>query len=299
MGTARGKTLKPPPVDYSRPDGVSEVVELLSEYGDDAKVLAGGQSLLPLLNMRFAYPTALIDINRIETLGSIEPQRTAVVIGATVRQSDAEASPIVRERVPLLAQALPHIGHFVTRNRGTIGGSVAHADSRGEVPLVLTALGGQAVVASTTGTRTIDAAELFTSHFTTSIADDELLVETRWPFAADSWGYAFREFSLRHGDYAIGMVACAVRREQGVVKECTLAVGAVADRPMVLTEVSDSLVGQEINEHSAATAGRLTAEIVDPSSDLHASDRYRRHIAGVLTQRALLAAWSDSGRSRS
>ena len=291
--------MKPPPVDYSRPDSVGEAVELLSNYGDEAKVLAGGQSLLPLLNMRFAYPTALIDINRIETLSSVEVQPTAVVVGATVRQGDAEASPIVRERVPLLAEALPHIGHFVTRNRGTIGGSVAHADSRGEVPLVLTALGGQAVVASTAGTRTIDASELFTTHFTTSIADDELLLETRWPSASDSWGYAFREFSLRHGDYAIGMVACAVRREQGVVRESTLAIGAVADRPIVLNKVSDSLVGKAIDEQSAAAAGRLTAELVDPSSDLHASDRYRRHIAGVLTQRALLAAWADSGRDRS
>ena len=283
--------MKPPVVDYVCPSSIAEVVDLLAEHGDEAKVLAGGQSLMPLLNMRFAFPTVLIDINRIEETAGIEPRDDGPVIGATVRQGDAERSPTVRTSVPLLAEALPHIGHFVTRNRGTVGGSVVHADPRGEVPLVMAALGGQAVVVSRSGTRTIEAADLFLTHYTTSMADDELLVETRWPAPRGSWGYAFREFSQRHGDYALGMVACSVRREGGVVKEASVAVGAVGDRPVVLDEVAASLVGEPVTERAAVEAGLLAGSSVNPLSDLHASARYRRHLVGLLTERALLAAW--------
>lgn len=287
--------MKPPIVDYARANSVAEAVDLLGQYGDESKVLAGGQSLMPMLNMRFAFPTMLIDINHIKETASVEVHDDVVVIGATVRQSGAQLSRLVQSHVPLLAQALPHVGHFVTRNRGTIGGSVVHADARGEVPLVLATLGGQAVVVSASGRRTIEAADLFLTHFTTSIADDELLVETRWPAPGRSWGYAFQEYSLRHGDYALGMVACSVHREGGVVQEASVALGAVADRPVVLKEVAASLVGKPLDEPAAAAAGKLVAETVNPSSDLHASDRYRRHLAGLLTQRALLAAWADSG----
>jgi carbon-monoxide dehydrogenase medium subunit/2-furoyl-CoA dehydrogenase FAD binding subunit len=291
--------VKPPVVDYARANSVAEAVDLLGQYGDESKVLAGGQSLIPMLNMRFAFPTMLIDINHIKETSSVEVHEDVVVIGATVRQSGAQLSREVQSHVPLLAQALPHVGHFVTRNRGTIGGSVVHADARGEVPLVLATLGGQVVVVSASGRRTIEAADLFVTHFTTSIADDELLVETRWPAPGRSWGYAFREFSLRHGDYALGMVACSVHREGGVVQEASVALGAVADRPVVLKEVAASLVGKPLDEPAAVAAGKLVAETVNPSSDLHASDRYRRHLAGLLTQRALLAAWADSGRDLS
>ncbi len=288
--------MKPPVVDYLCPETVAEAVDLLGEHADGAKVLAGGQSLMPLLNMRFAYPTVLIDINRLEETAAIEPGDEVVVIGATVRQGDADQSRTVHAMVPLLAQALPHIGHFVTRNRGTIGGSVVHADPRGEVPLVMVTLGGRATVVSTSGTRTIEADDLFLSHYTTSIADDELLLDTIWPAPGGLWGYAFREFSQRHGDYALGMVACALRREDGVAKQATVAVGAVAGHPVVLDEVGAALVGEPIDERAAAEAGRLAAAAVDPSSDLHASARYRRHLVGLLTESALLAAWADTER---
>jgi 2-furoyl-CoA dehydrogenase FAD binding subunit len=291
--------MKPPVVTYEAPGSIAEAVALLDEYGDEAKVLAGGQSLMPLLNMRFAYPTVLVDINTIDGMATIEQRDESLVIGATVRQGIAEQSALVRSHVPLLADALPHVGHFVTRNRGTVGGSVVHADPRGEVPLALAALGGQAVVTSATGTRTIDASDLFRTHYTTSITDEELLIETRWPIANDSWGYAFQEFSQRHGDYALGMVACAIQVEGGEVSRASVAVGAVADRPLVLGDVSSTLVGAPIDDHVATTAGHLVAESVNPSSDVHASDRYRRHLAGLLTRRALLSAWADVGRDRS
>jgi len=245
--------------------------------------------------MRFAFPTVLIDVNRLDDLASIERGEDVLILGATVRQGDAERSSTVRGAAPLLAEALPHIGHFVTRNRGTIGGSLVHADSRGELPLAMAALGGRAVVASTSGTRTIAAAELFQTHYTTSIDDDELLLESRWPVRAGAWGYAFQEFAQRHGDYALGMVACAVRREGNTVAEASLAVGAVADRPVVLDEVAGVLVGEPLDAAAASDAGALAAASVSPSSDMHASDRYRRHLVGLLTERALLAAWADSG----
>ena len=291
--------MKPPIVDYARASTVAEAVDLLGQYGDESKVLAGGQSLMPMLNMRLAFPTMLIDINHIKETASVELDEDVVVIGATVRQTGAQRSTLVQNHVPLLAQALPHVGHFVTRNRGTIGGSVVHADARGEVPLVLAALGGQAVVVSAAGRRTIEATDLFQTHYTTSMGDDELLVETRWPASGRSQGYAFREFSLRHGDYALGMVACSVHRAGGVVQEASVALGAVGDRPVVLHEVAASLVGKPLDDHSAVAAGKLVSETVNPSSDLHASDRYRRHLAGLLTQRALLAAWADSGEDQS
>ena len=291
--------MKPPIVDYRCPGTVSEAVGLLGEYGDDAKILAGGQSLMPLLNMRFVYPTMLIDVNRLDEIGSIKPRDDRLVIGAMVRQGDAERSPVVHAGAPLLAAALPHVGHFVTRNRGTVGGSVVHADSRSEIPVVMAALGGAAVVVSTSGKRTIAAADLFLTHYTTSIAEDELLLETRWPLPRGSWGYAFREFSMRHGDYALGMVACAVRRDTGVVAEASVVVGAVADRPLVLDDVGAALVGERVDEETAAEAGHLAAANVDPPSDLHASARYRRHLVGLLTERAVLAAWSDAAEGPS
>lgn len=287
--------MKPPIVDYVRPETIEEAIDLLGEYGDEAKVLAGGQSLLPLLNMRFVFPTLLIDVNRIDALGGVERDGDVLAVGATVRQGDAERSPAVREATPLLAEALPHIGHFVTRNRGTIGGSLVHADSRGELPLAMAVLGGRAVVASTSGTRTIDAADLFRTHYTTSIDDDELLLESRWPVQTGAWGYAFREFAQRHGDYALGMVACAVRREGSTVAEASLAVGAVADRPVVLGDVAAGLVGEPLDAAVAAEAGAAAAASVSPSSDMHASARYRRHLVAVLTERALLGAWANSG----
>lgn len=291
--------MKPPIVDYVRTASLAEAVGLLGEHGDEAKVLAGGQSLIPLLNMRFAYPALLIDINRLEETTALEQNEDLMVIGATVRQGDAEHSPAVRASVPLLADALPHIGHFVTRNRGTVGGSVVHADARGEIPVAMAALGAQAVVVSPSGTRTIEATDLFLTHFTTSIADDELLLETRWPVPPGSWGYAFEEFSQRHGDYALGMVACAVRQQGGVVAEASVAVGAVAERPVVLDDVAAALVGAPINEGVAAEAGRLATQGVDPSSDLHSTARYRKHLVGLLTERALLAAWADADADQS
>ena len=222
--------MKPPPLRYVRPDGLDEALAVLAEHGDEAKVLAGGCSLVPMLNMRLARPEVLVDVNRIEGLADVRAGNGTVATGAMLRQSALERSPSLRGALPLAAACAPYIGHFVTRNRGTVGGSVAHADARGELPLALLTLGGSVLAQSQRGRRSIAAEDLFLYHFTSALEPDELLTEVRWPAAGPGWGYGFAELAQRHGDYALAMAACALRRRDGVVAEARLGLGAVADR---------------------------------------------------------------------
>jgi carbon-monoxide dehydrogenase medium subunit len=243
--------VKPAPLEYRRAESVEEAVALL---GADAKVLAGGQSLVPMLNMRLLRPSLLVDINRIPGLGEVVVEDGVMRVGATVRQAD----PRLLEH-PLLAECLPHVGHSVTRNRGTVCGSIAHADAAAELPLALTLLGGSVVAASPHGRREIPAGEFFLGPFTTVLASDELVVETVWP-REDGWSYAFEELAQRHGDYALCMAAATVRGD-----ERRVAVGAVTDRPTVL-------------EGDAQ---------VEPWGNLHAPAEYQRHLVRVLVDRAV------------
>lgn len=260
---------------------------MLAEYGDEAKALAGGQSLLPLLNMRFAQPSMLVDVNRIPGLDTIGSDGTHIRVGATVRQSEFGSSDVVRSDAPLAAATVPHIGHFVTRNRGTVCGSLAHADARGELPLALVALGGSVTVSSRRGgERVISADELFRTHFTTSLAADELLIESAWPVAARGWSYSFQEFAQRHGDYALAMVGVGVEQAQGRIVDACVAVAAVTDRPLRLDTIRSALVGEDATAEAARSAGAMAAAAVDPHDDLHASAAYRRHLTGVLVERA-------------
>ncbi|MDX6512546.1 MAG: aerobic carbon-monoxide dehydrogenase medium subunit, partial [Gaiellaceae bacterium] len=183
--------MKPAPFDYVRPESLDEALAQLVELGEEAKVLAGGQSLVPVLNMRLLQPSTVIDIGRLPGLDGIEARNGSVAVGALATQRAFQDSPLTP---PLVAEALPHVGHFVTRNRGTVGGSVAHADAAAELPLCLAVLGGSVVAASPRGRREIAADEFFLTHFTTALAPDELLVETLWPAAAPGWGFAFEEF---------------------------------------------------------------------------------------------------------
>jgi 2-furoyl-CoA dehydrogenase FAD binding subunit len=250
--------VKPVAFRYERPGSVEEAVTLLREHGDEAKVLAGGQSLVPMLNMRLARPSVLIDINRLP-LADVARDDGTIRVGATVRQADRRLLEI-----PLLAECLPHVGHFVTRNRGSVGGSIAHADAAAELPLALTALGGWVV---TSAGRTIPAEEFFVTHFTTALARDELLVETIWPAAQPNRRYAFEEFALRHGDFALCMAA-AVAGPDGL----RVALGSVADHPTLL----------EIDpEHP----GESAAAQVEPWGTLHASADYVRSLVRTLVDR--------------
>jgi CO/xanthine dehydrogenase FAD-binding subunit len=281
--------VKPPPFRYERAETVEEATSLLAEHGAEAKVLAGGQSLVPLLNMRLARPSVLIDINNVVSLDYMVRRNGVVAAGALVRQADGRL-----EEIPLVAAALPHVGHFVTRNRGTVGGSLAHADVDAELPLALVALGGSVVASSSRGDREIAADAFFVTHFTTDLAADELLTESRWPVAGPETGFAFEEFAQRAGDYALAMVACVLRSDGARVMDATIAVGAVADRPIVLAEASALLIGEAVDEKLAQEAGVRASAAVDPPGQLHASADYLRRLTDVLVARAVLSAWRDA-----
>jgi aerobic carbon-monoxide dehydrogenase medium subunit len=277
--------VKPAPFLYQRPESVDEALALLHEHGDEAKALAGGQSLVPLLNMRLARPSVLVDLNRVAGLDRIEANGS-VRIGAIVRQRELEAVAL-----PLVAEALPYIGHFVTRNRGTVGGSIAHADAAAELPLCLTVLGGSVVARSATGERELVADEFFVTHFTTILRPDELVVETVWPSLGDGWGFAFEELAHRHGDYALSMAACALRVEAGRIAEARVGVGSVVERPTLL---ETGLGGQAVTPEVAREVAQRVAETLEPFDTLHASAGYQRHLTGVLVERALLRAWRNA-----
>lgn len=255
--------MKPAPFEYRRAGSVEETVAALAEAGDDAKVLAGGQSLVPLLNMRLIRPSLLVDVNGVPGLGEVVLEEGRARVGATVRQAD----PRLLE-VPLLAECLPHVGHWATRNRGTVCGSIAHADPAAELPLALTVLGGSVVAASRRGRREIPAEDFFVSHFTTVLAPDELVVETIWP-REEGWRYAFEELAQRHGDYALCLAAAVARGD-----ELRVAVGAVVERP-TLVEVDPDRPGE-----SAAAE-------VEPWGNVHAPPEYQRHLVRVLVDRAV------------
>jgi carbon-monoxide dehydrogenase medium subunit len=284
--------MKPAPFRYIRPETVAEAVAALGEHGDEAKVLAGGQSLVPLLNMRLARPSVLVDLNRIPGLNGISEVNEVVRVGALVRQAAFGSSPLVRERVPLAAECVPYIGHFVTRNRGTVGGSIAHADARAELPLALTALGGRVVIRSAGGGfRAVPAENFFLTHFTSVLEPTELVAETTWPATKPGSGFAFEEMALRAGDFALAMAACAVRAVEGRAAGTRVAVGAVADHPLLLADLAARIDGETVDPDLAREAGAAAAASVDPPDGLHASSAYLRRLTGLLVERALLRAW--------
>jgi CO/xanthine dehydrogenase FAD-binding subunit len=290
--------VKPAPFLYLRPTTVAEALAALQEHGDEAKVLAGGQSLVPLLNMRFARPAVLVDVNRVGGLDRLGEVNNVVRVGALVRQAAFGSSSLIRERVPLAAESIPFIGHYVTRNRGTVGGSIAHADARAELPLALTAVGGRVVIHSPGGGfRAVPAETFFVTHFTTILEPTELVAETTWPAATPGSGFAFEELAQRRGDYALGMAACALRVEDGKAAATRIAVGAVSDRPLLLSEVGALVDGEAVGAELAREAGTAAAAAVDPADTLHASAAYQRHLTGLLVERALLRAWKNATAS--
>jgi CO/xanthine dehydrogenase FAD-binding subunit len=280
--------MKPGAFEYVRPESLEEATAVLGEHGDDAKVLAGGQSLVPLLNMRMARPAVVVDINRVLSLDNIDRTDAAARVGALVRQAVAAGVH------PLVDRALPYVGHFVTRNRGTVGGSIAHADASAELPLVLVALAGSVVAASAAGRREIPAESFFLTHFTTCLEPTELVAETVWPQPAPGAGFAFEELALRAGDYALAMAACALRVHEGRAVGTRVAVGSVADRPTLLPEVAGRVDGRELTPEVAREVGVAARQAVDPPDGLHASGAYRRELTGLLVERAVLSAWRDA-----
>jgi carbon-monoxide dehydrogenase medium subunit len=282
--------VKPPRFDYHAPHGIDQAVELLVRYGGEAKILAGGQSLMPMLNFRLARPAALVDVNRIPALAYIREEDGTVVFGAMTRQRTIEFSPVVARRLPLLREATRWVGHLPIRSRGTIGGSIAHADPSAEYPAVLTALDGEVVVQGPRGRRTLKPAALFETYLTTSLAPDELLVEVRLPAMAAGAGFAFEEFARRHGDFALVGIAAMVVRDAARCTTARLASAGAGPVPVRLRAAEEILERDGLGAAAIDAAAARAAELVNPDSDVHASADYRRHLTQVLTARALRRA---------
>ncbi len=281
--------MKPVAFDFVRAESLEEALAALAEGGEDAKPIAGGQSLVPALNMRLVRPTLLVDLNR-AGLDGIEANGD-VRIGATARQATVERDPRAH---PLLREALPFVGHYVTRNRGTVGGSVAHADGSAEIPVCLAALDGTIVVAGPTGRREVAPPDFFVTHYLTTLHAGELVVATVWPQPAPGEGSAFEELALRAGDYALSMVAVVLRRDGGAARDVRVVAGAVTDRPTPLHEAAAALEGAEVTVAAARAAGAAAAASVEPPGSIHATSDYLRSITATLVERAALRAWARS-----
>jgi aerobic carbon-monoxide dehydrogenase medium subunit len=282
--------VKLPHVEYEVPATVAEAVDLLAEHEDEASVLAGGQSLIPLMALRLARPAVLIDINGLGEMSGVSESGGRVSIGAMTREYAAEESETVAGAVPLLAAALPLIGHEAIRSRGTIGGSLAHADPAAELPAVALALDAELVVRSRAGDRVVPAAQWFEGYLATSRRPDEILVEVRFPAAGPGTGAAFQEVARRHGDFAIVGLAASLTLADGAISDARLAFAGLADVPVRAAEAEDLLVGQEPSAELFEEAARRATEGIDPPADLNGSPEYRKKVAATLVRRGLRAA---------
>src|SRR5262245_4286459 len=264
--------MKPPRFDYLVPTSIDEACAILARHGDQAKLLAGGQSLVPLLNFRLARPAHLVDLNEIPGLDGIRVDDGRLVIGTMTRQRAAETSALVRAHCPLLAEALPLVAHVQIRNRGTVGGSLAHADPAAELPAVLAALDGEVVLRSSSGDRVLKAEQFFVSYFTSAAAPGEMLVEVRLPGMLPSTGSAFLEVGRRTGDFALVGVAVTVTIDgSGVCTAGTVALTGVGPTPVVARGAARALVGRPSTQDTWEEVGRRVSTAVHPESDLHAS----------------------------
>jgi carbon-monoxide dehydrogenase medium subunit len=279
--------MKPAPFEYHRPASLAETFDLLDRFGDDGRLLAGGQSLVPALNLRLAAPRAVIDINRIPDLDAIRVTGDGLVIGALARQEALERSPLVREHAPLIAAALPHIGHSAIRARGTIGGSLALADPAAELPACAVALGATIRAGRRGGTRDIAADDFFRGIYTTALAPGEIVTEILVPRPAPGWRWAFDELARRHGDFALAGLAAGARVDGGVVAEARLVFFGVGPRPVRARRAEAALAGRRADAEALAAAGRTVDGDLDPPGDVHGSPTLRRHLARVLLARVV------------
>lgn len=286
--------MKPPAFEYVVPETLDQALSLLDDYGDDAKPLAGGQSLIPLLNFRLARPAALIDLNRIEALKTVAraPNNAGLRIAAMTRQRALERDMLVKQCAPLIVETMPYVAHPQIRNRGTVGGSLAHAEPAAELPAVMITLGARMHIRNKRAERWLPAAEFFTGLFATALQTGELLTSVEIPASPERTGYAFEEVARRHGDFALLGVAVSVTVDaSGACRDARITLvnpGAGAE-PM--QRAASSLVGRAIDSTAAHSAGELAGEDVTATGDIHASPAYRRQLARVLTRRALLRAF--------
>ena len=282
--------MKPAAFEYHAPESIDDVAGLLAAHGDEAKPLAGGQSLVPMLALRLARFEHVVDLNRVPALAGIERADGTLAVGAMTRQAELERSDAAAA-APLLGLAAPLIGHFQIRNRGTVGGSIAHADPAGELPTVALALDAELDVASTDGTRTVAASELFAGTWETTLAPDELLTRVRFPVWPGRCGFAVDEVARRYGDFALAGVACGVELDaDGGVVRAAIALLGLGSVPFRASTAEDAIVGRAPSAEDLTEIGRLAIADVDPPTDIHASGEYRRAVGAHVVARGLEAA---------
>jgi CO/xanthine dehydrogenase FAD-binding subunit len=281
--------VKPARFDYIKPTTVAAAVEALAAADGEGKILAGGQSLLPLLNFRMARPAILVDINGIKELSFIETRGDCVVIGALTRHRELEQSPLIASKLPVMSAAMRHVAHLAIRNRGTIGGSLSHADPAAELPMLAMFYAASIVVEGSSGRRSIAAEDFFVDALTNCLSPEEVVVEIEFP-VLDHDGWAFEEVARRFGDFALACIAVSVRRAGSGIGDLRVGVMGVADTPLRLRSVEQELVGTGGDEALAERFSELVTSSVSPNSDLHASSDYRKHLLGALAKRALTTA---------
>jgi len=279
----------PAAFDYLAPTTVEEALGALAQHGDDAKILAGGQSLLPVLRMRLNAPEMVIDLGRIDSLRGVRDDGDAIVIGAMTQHADVAKDPLVAEHAALLPKVIEHLADAQIRHRGTFGGALAHADPAGDLGAPVLALGGQFVIAGSGGTRTVEASDFFVDLFETAIGDDEILTDVRIP-KHTGWGAHYEKFVRVAHQWAIVAVAAAVRTDGGTIAEARIGLTNMGSTPVRATAVESALAGASPTADGVRAAAEQAAEGTNPPSDLNGTADYRKHLARVLTGRAVVAA---------
>jgi CO/xanthine dehydrogenase FAD-binding subunit len=283
--------VKPPPFEYRLADSVETAVAALAEAGGEAKVLAGGQSLVPMLNFRLLRPAILVDINRVPGLSYIRDDIDAIRVGALTRHYQLETSPVIADHLPVLRAAMAHVAHLAIRNRGTIGGSLTHADPAAELPMMALLLDATLGIASPRGRRTVAARDFFLGALSVALEADELVTEVVFPKLPPDTGWGFEEISRRHGDFALAAVAATLTLADGKIAQARIAIAGADERAVRASEAEALLQGKSLDGELRDAACESARACVTPNTDLHASSDYRRHLVGVLTGKALDAAW--------
>ncbi|CCG05587.1 FAD binding domain-containing protein [Blastococcus saxobsidens] len=280
----------PAPFEYARPTTVDEALQAIAEGGEDVKILAGGQSLIPVMRLRLAAPETVVDLGRVAELRGVREEDDAIVVGAMTTHSDVLADPLIRQYAPLVAEATATVADRQVRHRGTFGGALVHADPAGDLPAVALALDAEFVIVAPGGRRTVGASDFFVDYLTTAVEEGELLVEVRLPKLAGSWGMHYEKFNRVAQAWSIVAVAAAVRRENGRIAEARIGLTNMGPTPLRARQVEEALAGAEATSEAVAAAAAHAAEGTEPSSDLNAQADYRQHLATVLTRRAVSTA---------
>jgi CO/xanthine dehydrogenase FAD-binding subunit len=291
--------MKPVAFDYVVPDSLEAAVAALAAANGDGKAMAGGQSLMPLLNFRMTRPAVVVDLMRIPGLSFIEQRGDTVAIGALTRHAELEFSDVVAKRLPVMAAAMPHVAHLAIRNRGTIGGSLSHADPAAELPMLAVFYGATIRVQGASGCRDIPAEAFFVSALSNCLEPDEIVFEIVFPVLASHTGWAFKEVARRFGDFALACIAVSLEVRDGRIADARVAVMGVADTPRRLHEAEQALRGAKGGAETVARFGNVVRSCVSPEGDIHVSADYRKHLIGALAESALMTAWTRAAGGKS